>query len=107
MNTNIEDIMLQAKKLQEHMKKAQEELKNITVRGESGAGLVKVLMNGKNYINSVEIDNSLLAEKKEILEDLVMSALNDAVCKVEEKKPENMSDLSQHYNLPKDFKFPL
>lgn len=84
MNFDISKLMQQAQKMQEQMKKAQQERENIQVIGESGAGLVTVIMTGKYDVKSVSIDNSLMSEDKEILEDLVAAAVNSAVKKVEE-----------------------
>lgn len=83
MNFDMSKLMQQAQKMQEQMKKAQQERENMQVIGESGAGLVTVIMTGKYDIKSVSIDNSLMSEDKEILEDLVAAAVNSAVKKVE------------------------
>ncbi|MFV9924557.1 MAG: YbaB/EbfC family nucleoid-associated protein [Francisella endosymbiont of Hyalomma scupense] len=84
MNFDMSKLMQQAQKMQEQMKKAQQERENMQVIGESGAGLVTVIMTGKYDVKSVSIDNSLMSEDKEILEDLVAAAVNSAVKKVEE-----------------------
>lgn len=84
MNFDMSKLMQQAQKMQEQMKKAQQERENMQVIGKSGAGLVTVIMTGKYDVKSVSIDNSLMSEDKEILEDLVAAAVNSAVKKVEE-----------------------
>jgi len=79
--TDIAGLMQQAKKMQEQMQKAQEELAQMECTGEAGAGLVKVVMNGRHEVRNVELDPSLLQEDKEIIEDLLAAATNDAVKK--------------------------
>lgn len=101
------DIMKQAQQMQEQMQKAQEELARKEVQGESGAGLVKVVMNGRHDVKSVSIDSSLLAEDKEILEDLVAAAINDAVRKVEANNQNMMSGLTAGMKMPPGFKMPF
>ena len=100
-------LMQQAQKMQDQMKKMQEEQEKLEVVGESGAGLVKVTMTGKHDVKRVEIDPSLLSEDKEVLEDLLAAAVNDAVCRVEENNKSSMSDMTQGLNLPPGFKFPF
>jgi len=82
MKGNISDIMQQAQKMQADMQKKQEELANAEVRGEAGAGLVSVIMTGRHDIKRVSIDDAVLKEDKEVLEDLLAAAVNDAVRKV-------------------------
>ncbi|GAB1263321.1 YbaB/EbfC family nucleoid-associated protein [Aurantivibrio infirmus] len=101
------DIMKQAQAMQENMKKMQEDLVNLEVVGESGAGLVKVKMNGRHDVKNVELDESLLKEDKEMLEDLLAAAVNDAVRKVEESSKDKMGGLASGLNLPEGFKFPF
>ena len=100
----IGDLMKQAQAMQEdmqeNMRKMQEDLQNMEVVGESGAGLVKVTLNGKHEARGVDIDASLLTEDKEILEDLVAAAMNDAVRKVEKTSQEKMSGLTGGLNIP-------
>ncbi|API87059.1 YbaB/EbfC family nucleoid-associated protein [Francisella uliginis] len=93
MNFDMSKLMQQAQKMQEQMKKAQEERDNMEVNGESGAGLVKVTMTGKYDVKSVNIDDSLMKEDKEMLEDLIAAAVNSAVKKIEENS--SSSDLQQ------------
>ncbi len=106
MKPNIGDLMKQAQQLQEQMQKAQEKLASAEVTGESGAGLVKVIMTGRHDVKRVTIDPSLLTEDKEILEDLLAAAVNDAVRRVEESNSSLMSNLTQGMNIP-GFKMPF
>lgn len=101
------DIMKQAQQMQEQMQKAQEELARKEVQGESGAGLVKIVMNGRHDAKSVSIDSSLLGEDKEILEDLIAAAINDAVRKVEANNQDMMSGLTAGMKMPPGFKMPF
>lgn len=107
MKGQLGDLMKQAQKVQEQMQKVQEELANAEVTGESGAGLVKVVMNGKHGVKRVEIDESMMSEDKEILEDLVAAAVNDAVRRVEEHNQQKVSGLASGINLPEGFNFPF
>ena len=101
------DLMKQAQSMQENMQKMQEELANAQVTGESGAGMVKVVMNGRHDVDNIDIDASLLTEDKSILEDLLAAAVNDAVRKVEENNKSKMGDLTSGFNLPPGFKMPF
>lgn len=101
------DLMKQAQEMQERMQKMQEELANAEVTGESGAGLVKVTMTGRHDVKQVQIDDSLLQEEKEVLEDLLAAAVNDAVRRVEQTNKDKMSGLASGINLPPGFKFPF
>jgi DNA-binding YbaB/EbfC family protein len=94
------DIMKQAQAMQENMKKMQEDLANMEVHGEAGAGLVKVVMTGRHDVRKVDIDSSLLSEDKEMLEDLVAAAVNNAVRKVEEESKNKMGGLAEGLNIP-------
>jgi DNA-binding YbaB/EbfC family protein len=107
MKNALGNIMQQAQKMQEDLKKAQEELALMQVQGESGGGLVTILMNGKREARKVTIDNSLLGEDKDMLEDLVAAAINDAVNKVAKMKKEKMSDITAGIPLPPGFKLPF
>ena len=104
-------LMKQAQAMQDNLKKAQDELAFIEVEGESGAGLVKVLMTCKHDVKRVTIDPSLLADDKDMLEDLVAAAINDAVHKVERTAQEKMGGLTAGMGLPPgmlgDFKLPF
>ena len=107
MKGSISDMMKQAQKMQADMQKAQEELASAEVRGESGAGLVSVIMTGCHDVQCVAIDDAVLSEDKEILEDLLAAAVNDAVRKVEARSREGMSGLAAGLNLPPGFKLPF
>jgi len=96
------DLMKQAQAMQERMQKVQEEMAAMEVDGESGAGLVKVTMNGRHEVRRVNIDSSLLGEDKEVLEDLVAAACNDAVRKVAAQQQEKMSSMASGLGLPLD-----
>jgi DNA-binding YbaB/EbfC family protein len=98
--------MKQAQEMQAKMQKAQEDLAKVELTGESGAGLVKVLMNGRHDVRRVSIDASLMSEDKEMLEDLLAAAVNDAVRKVEENNRSTMSGLTGGMNIP-GFKMPF
>ena len=103
----LNEMMKQAQMMQEKMQQAQEEIARKEVEGESGAGLVKVVMNGRHDVKSVNIDNSLLTEEKEILEDLIAAAINDAVRKVEANSQAMMGDLTAGLKMPPGFKMPF
>ena len=101
------NMMKQAQKMQEDMQKLQEELANAKVIGEAGAGLVKVTMNGRYYVLLVENDQSLFDEDKEMLEDLIAAATNDAVRRVEENSKKKMGELTAGLGLPPNMKLPF
>ena len=101
------DLMKQAQEMQEKVQKIQNEIASAEVTGESGAGLIKITMTGRHDVKKVEIDDSLLSEEKEILEDLVAAAVNDAVRKVENNQKDRMSELTSGIPLPPGFKFPF
>ncbi|WP_426416940.1 YbaB/EbfC family nucleoid-associated protein [Aestuariirhabdus sp. LZHN29] len=107
MKGGMGNLMKQAQKMQEQMQKAQEELASAEVTGESGAGLVKVVMTGRHDVKRVELDDSLLQEEKDILEDLLAAAVNDAVRKVEKNTQEKMSAVTGGMNLPGGMKMPF
>lgn len=107
MKGSITDLMQQAQKMQADMQKAQEELAHAEVQGESGAGLVKVTMTGRHDVKRVSIDDSVFTEDKEVLEDLLAAAVNDAVRKVEAHNREAMSGLTAGLNLPGGLKMPF
>ena len=104
--TDFNEIMSQAKQMQEQFKKAQQDLAKITVLGESGAGLVKIKINGRHDVLDVDLSKSLMQEDKEIIEDLIAAAINDAVRKLEEKNKETLGSIAGGLNLPQGFKFP-
>jgi DNA-binding YbaB/EbfC family protein len=108
MKNQLAGLMKQAQAMQDNMKKAQEQLALIEVEGQSGAGLVKVTMTCKNDVKRVQIDPSLLADDKDMLEDLVAAAFNDAVRKAEATSTEKMSGLTAGMpGLPPGFKMPF
>ena len=101
------NLMKQAQQMQEKMQEAQEEIANAEVTGESGAGMVKIQMNGRHDVKRVDIDASLMGEDKDILEDLVAAAINDAVRKIETSTQEKMSGLTGGMGMPPGFKMPF
>ena len=107
MKGGLGNLMKQAQEMQANMEKAQAELASLEVTGESGGGLVKVTMTGKHEVRRVVIDDSLLADDKDMLEDLVAAAINDAVHKVEVTTQERMSGLTSGMNLPAGMKLPF
>ncbi len=107
MKNALGSIMQQAQKMQEDLKKAQEELALMQVQGQSGGGLVTIVMTGKREARKVTIDDSLLGEDKDMLEDLVAAAINDAVNKVAKMKKEKMSALTAGIPLPPGFQLPF
>lgn len=107
MKNPLASIMQQAQKMQENFKQAQEELAAMEVQGESGGGLVTIIMNGKREARKVSIDPSLVGEDKDMLEDLVAAAINDAVHKVNKAKKEKMSEVTAGMPLPPGFQMPF
>ena len=107
MKNALGNIMQQAQKMQEDLKKAQEELALMQVQGQSGGGLVTIVMSGKREARKVTIDESLLDEDKDMLEDLVAAAINDAVNKVAKMKKEKMADITAGMPLPPGFQLPF
>ncbi|CAI3801702.1 YbaB/EbfC family nucleoid-associated protein [Rheinheimera sp. MM224] len=101
------NIMKQAQAMQDKMQKAQQELANLEVTGESGAGLVKVTMTGNHNVRRVSIDDSLMQDDKEMVEDLVAAAINDAVRRVEENNKAKMASVTGGMQLPPGFKMPF
>lgn len=99
--------MKQAQEMQKNMQKAQEELANLEVTGEAGAGMVKVVMTGKHDIKKVEIDDSLMQDDKDMLEDLIAAAVNDANRRVEQTSQEKLSALTGGMQMPPGMKFPF
>lgn len=104
---DLGDLMKQAQAMQDNMQKMQEDIANIKVCGESGAGMIKVTMTGRHDVADVELAPSLLNEDKTIIEDLLAAAVNDAVRKVEAANKEKMGDLAAGINLPAGFKMPF
>jgi DNA-binding YbaB/EbfC family protein len=107
MKGQLAGLMKQAQAMQDNMKKAQEELANIEVEGQSGGGMVKVLMTCKNAVKRVTIDPSLLADDKDMLEDLVAAAFNDAVRRAKEVSQAKMGKLTAGMPLPPGMKMPF
>ncbi|MDP1930314.1 MAG: YbaB/EbfC family nucleoid-associated protein [Gammaproteobacteria bacterium] len=105
--TDLNELMRQARLMQDQMQKAQKEAANLVVVGESGAGLVKVHMNGRHDVKKIELDDGLLSEDKEVIEDLLAAAINDAVKKLEEQNRDALSGMTQGFKLPEGFKFPF
>lgn len=101
------ELMKQAQKMQEQFQKAQEELANAEVQGEAGAGMVSVVMNGRHDVKKVTIDPSLLSEDKELLEDLLAAAVNDAVRKIEANNQDKLSGMTAGMGMPPGFKMPF
>ncbi|GGW51140.1 YbaB/EbfC family nucleoid-associated protein [Alishewanella tabrizica] len=101
------NIMKQAQAMQEKMQKVQAEIANMEVTGESGAGLVKITMTGNHNVRRVHIDESLMSDDKEMLEDLIAAALNDAVRRVEENNKEQMAKVTGGMQLPPGMKLPF
>ncbi len=107
MKNALGNMMQQAQKMQEDVKKAQEELAAMQTTGESGGGLVSIIMTGKKEVRKVTIDDSLLGDDKDMLEDLVAAAINDAVHKVSKMKKEKMADVTSGIPLPPGFEMPF
>jgi len=107
MRGNIGQLMKQAQMMQENMQRMQEQLSAVEVEGQSGAGLVKVVMTCKYDVKRVSIDASLVGDDKEMLEDLVAAAFNDAARKVEATVAEKMSGMTAGLGLPPGFKLPF
>ena len=107
MKNQLAGLMKQAQQMQENMKKAQDELAQLEVEGQSGAGLVKIAMTCRHDVKRVTIDPTLLGEDKDMLEDLVAAAFNDAVRRVEATTQEKMSGLTMGMPMPPGFKLPF
>jgi DNA-binding YbaB/EbfC family protein len=100
-------LMKQAQQMQENMKRMQEQLASVEVEGQAGAGMVKVVMTCRHDVKRVSIDPSLLSDDKDMLEDLVAAAMNDAVRKVETTVQEKMASLTAGLPLPPGMKLPF
>ena len=107
MRGNIGQLMKQAQQMQENMRRMQEELGTVEVEGQSGAGMVKIVMTCKHEVKRVSIDPSLVGEDREMLEDLVAAAFNDGVRRVEQTVSEKMSGFTAGLGLPPGFKLPI
>ena len=104
---DFNDLIAASKKMSEKMKEAQEVLKKIEVEGISGGNSVKVIMNGEGELKKLNFDDALLKESKEILEDLIVAAINDARIKLKKKTSEEISKVTGGIGLPSDFKLPF
>ncbi len=107
MKGGLGNIMKQAQKMQEDMQKAQEEIAAMEVTGEAGAGMVSVTMSGRHEVRKVSIDPSLFEDDREMVEDLVAAAVNDAVQKVQRESQERMSGMAEGLGLPPGMKLPF
>jgi DNA-binding YbaB/EbfC family protein len=107
MKGGLGGLMKQAQQMQENMKRMQEELATIEVEGQSGAGMVKVVMTCRYDVKRVSLDESLLKDDKDMLEDLIAAAVNDAVRRVEATTQEKMGGMAAGMGLPAGFKLPF
>jgi DNA-binding YbaB/EbfC family protein len=107
MRGNIGQLMKQAQQMQENMRRMQEELATVEVEGQSGAGMVKVIMTCKHEVKRLSIDPSLVGDDREMLEDLVAAAFNDATRRVEQTVAEKMSGFTAGLGLPPGMKLPF
>jgi len=107
MRGNINNLMKQAQAMQANMQKAQAEIGNIEVIGESGGGMVKITMNGRHEVKRVQIEPTVSGEDREMLEDLIAAAANDAVHKVEVRVQEKMASVTAGLQLPPGMKLPF
>lgn len=105
--TDFNELLKQAKQMQEQMQRAQQNAANTVLVGESGAGLVKIHMNGRHDVQKVELDDGLLSEDKDVIEDLIAAAINDVVKKLEEINKDNLSGMAAGFKLPEGFKLPF
>ena len=104
---DFNDLISQAKKMQEKMKETQEALKKIEVEGAAGGNAIKVIMNGDGELKKIFLDDALLKESKEIIEDLIVAAHNDAKSKLKKKTSEELTKAAGGINLPPGFKLPF
>ncbi|MEF3193509.1 MAG: YbaB/EbfC family nucleoid-associated protein [Halothiobacillaceae bacterium] len=107
MKGGLGQLMKQAQKMQENLQKTQEEIARMEVTGESGGGLVKVVMTGRHEVRRVVIDPSLIGDDKEMLEDLIAAAMNDAARKVEAETQSRMAAITSGMPMPPGFKMPF
>jgi len=107
MKGGIGQLMKQAQEMQANMKKAQEEMADLTVTGESGAGVVRITMTCQHQVRSLDIDDSMIGDDKEMLEDLIVAAFNDALRKVETTVQEKYSGMASGMGLPPGIKLPF
>lgn len=104
---NMGNMMKQAQLMQERLQKAQDEIAKMEVVGESGAGMVKITVTGNHEVRRVSIDDSLFTDDKDILEDLLAAAFNDAQCRIEEQSKEKLSAVTGGMQLPPGMKLPF
>ena len=107
MKGGIGQLMKQAQEMQANLQKAQDEMAAIMVTGESGAGIVKITMSCKHQVKSVEIDDTLVGDDKDMLEDLIVAAFNDSIRKVEKTVQDKFSGTASGLNLPPGMKLPF
>ncbi len=107
MKGDLGNLMKQAQQMQANMQKAQEEVARLEVEGAAGGGLVKVMMNGRHEVRRVHIDDSLVGDDKDMLEDLIAAAINDAVQRVEVESKEKMAKVTAGIPLPPGMKLPF
>ncbi|MGE0310923.1 MAG: YbaB/EbfC family nucleoid-associated protein [Lautropia sp.] len=107
MKNQLAGLMKQAQQMQDNLKKAQEQLAGVEVEGQSGAGLVKVTITCRNEVRRIAIDPSLVGDDKDMLEDLVVAAVNDALRRAEATSQEKMASLTSGLPLPPGFKLPF
>lgn len=107
MKNQLAGLMKQAQQMQDNLKRAQEQLASVEVEGQSGAGLVKVVITCRNDVKRVTIDPSLMGDDKDMLEDLVTAAMNDALRRAEQTAAERMSSVTAGLPLPPGFKMPF
>src|SRR5690554_207720 len=105
--TDLNELMNQARKMQEQFQKAQEEVAKCSVTGEAGAGMVRVELGGQYDARRVDLSDDLLKEDKEIIEDLIAAAINDAVKKLADTNRDMMGQMASGMQLPEGFKFPF
>lgn len=107
MKNALGNLMQQAQKIQDDLKKAQDEIGLLEIQGESGGGLVKITMNGKREVKKIVIDDSLVGDDRDMLEDLVAAAINDTIQKVAKLKKEKMSGITAGIPIPPGFQMPF
>lgn len=107
MKGGIGNLMKQAQKMQEDMQRAQQEIANMEIEGQSGGGLVTVVMNGQHELRKVSIDDSLVGDDKDMLEDLIAAAVNDASHRLAEASKDKLSGLTNGMELPPGMKLPF
>jgi len=107
MKADLGQLMKQAQKMQDHMQKAQEELALLEVQGEAGGGMVRIKMTGRNEVKDIKIDENLVNEDRDMLEDIIVAAFNDALRKVEQTVQEKYAGMAGGLGLPAGMKLPF